>query len=441
MASKYIHVEYAIIESHLNVLFWYLNFKTNVLSNEDIDRYISSLCQVRKRNRRGADIDVSSYWKNIFLILKTESMTQRIDHRVWMTFVSELHYSAKDNPSLWSLITDATKIILDSCALLGEKHATIGLQASFLTEDSELASVIIQRVADESISRNNCCTPVSLKAMKNALKTCLVTSDAKSARSIRSSFNQMKDLFSISSPFEIARLVLLCHCKVGDAEHVQRDLRLMADQDMNPGEELYSSVLHSLAGMGRYQEMEELFQSMLTNEANDIKLGALSFDAILLARKNLRSWDSIISIFDEMKQRGITPSSRTIECVLVAYDEKGGGESSVFLALDYFLQCNAQFDESAFLSASKILYKEVDSNLEGFRQSIRDIGEQNPNLRFASINLMRSLRDAEMESRKSRNNRKSQYENEIRQQKAWRIAVLYLMEFLKELKEHKHDIS
>ena len=142
-----------------------------------------------------------------------------------------------------------------------------------------------------------------------------------------------------------------------------------------------------------------------------------------------------------MKQRGITPSSRTIECVLVAYDEKGGGESSVFLALDYFLQCNAQFDESAFLSASKILYKEVDSNLEGFRQSIRDIGEQNPNLRFASINLMRSLRDAEMESRKSRNNRKSQYENEIRQQKAWRIAVLYLMEFLKELKEHKHDIS
>lgn len=203
-------------------------------------------------------------------------------------------------------------------------------------------------------------------------------------------------------------------------------------------EELYSAVLHTLAVTDRYQEMEELFQSMVMDGENGIKPGVSSFDAILLARIRARSWDGAIALYDQMKIEGIIPSSRTIQGLLVAYDQKGE-RISVLAALDSFLLSNAQFDEGLFRFASKTLFKEVDKNLEDFRQTIREIGERYPNLKDTSLNLVRSIRDAEIESSRKKTKHKSQYEIEKNEKEAWRLATFHLMEFLKEFKQRQDD--
>lgn len=205
-------------------------------------------------------------------------------------------------------------------------------------------------------------------------------------------------------------------------------------------EELYSAVLHTLAVKDRYVEMEELFQSMLMNEEKGIKPGVSSYDAILLARIRARSWDGAIALYDQMKADDIIPSSRTIQGLLVAHNQKGG-RTSVLSALDSLLLCNAQFDESTFRFASKTLFKEVDNDLEDFRQTIRDDGERNPNLRVASLNLVRSIRVAEIESNRQQTMHKSQDEIDKKQDETWKLATSYLLEFLKASTEHEDDIA
>mmetsp|Transcript_23974 Transcript_23974/g.27436 ORF Transcript_23974/g.27436 Transcript_23974/m.27436 type:complete len:975 (+) Transcript_23974:160-3084(+) len=428
--------------------------QANVLTKKDEDKYLVSLCRWPTRNRRGDMIELSSFWKNILVILENKTLsTKKPDRRVWITFMSGLYQSTKNDSSLWNLVASATKTILDSYPrnFVDGKLVAIGLDASSFTEDSKLASTILNRVANESIIRNppsnylvddsqTMIKPeiVPFRALKNALKTCLRTSDVRSARSIRASLDQLNHSYPIGAQSELHALVLLCHTKVGDAENAKRDLRIMIDHDMKPGEELYSAVLHTLAAMDRYQEMEELFQSMVRDGENGIKPGVSSFDAILLARIRAQSWDGTIALYDQMKIEGITPSSRTIQSLLVAYDQKGE-RISVLSALDSFLISNAQFDEGLFRFVSKTLFKEVDKNLDDFRQTIREIGERYPNLRDSSINLVRSIRDAEIESSRPKTRHKSQYEIEKNEKEFWQLATFHLVEFLKESKQHEND--
>jgi len=175
--------------------------------------------------------------------------TKKPEIRVWITFVEGLYHSAKNDDSLWNLVAGATRTILDSYPrnFVGRKLMTIGLDSSSYTEDPELASVILKRVADNPSIRDapsnstvdNSQTiirpaMVPFRALKNALKICLRTPDAKSARSIRSSLEQLGESYPVGAQSELYSLVLLCHAKANDAENAKRDLHMMIDKDMKP---------------------------------------------------------------------------------------------------------------------------------------------------------------------------------------------------------------
>ena len=162
------------------------------------------------------------------------------DIGVWITYMSGLYYSAKNDSSLWNVVAGATRTILDSYPrnFVDGKLVAIGLDASSFMEDSMLASRILKRVADESSTQDrsfNSQTVVPFTAVKNALKICLRTSDIGSASSIQASLDQLKDSYPIGAQSELYALVLLCHAKVGDADNTRRNLRSMIDQDMKPG--------------------------------------------------------------------------------------------------------------------------------------------------------------------------------------------------------------
>ena len=195
-----------------------------------------------------------------------------------------------------------------------------------------------------------------------------------------------------------------------------------------------------MAVTGKFLEMEELFRSTLMTREEGIKPGVSSYDAILLARIRVGYWDGAIALYEEMKVEGMIPSARTIQGLLVANDQKGG-RLSVLSALESLLLCNAQFDESAFRLASKTLFKDVDENLEDFRQNIRDIGEHDQNLREASLNLVRSIRVAEIESSRPKTVHKSQNEIKYTQEEAWRLATSHLLEFVQIWSEYEASVE
>jgi pentatricopeptide repeat protein len=195
-----------------------------------------------------------------------------------------------------------------------------------------------------------------------------------------------------------------------------------------------------MAAAGRYQDMEELFQSMQAEEEDGIEAGISSYDSVLFARIEEKSWDGVFSLYDQMKANGIKPSARTVKGLIIANDQTGGSES-VSLALQSLLSCKAQFDESAFRLASETLFEEVDENLDEFRKNIREIGEQNQHLRVASLDLVRSIRSAETVSSRPEHMRESKYETQHSGEDAWRLATSHLLVFVQAWLENSDGVE
>lgn len=195
-----------------------------------------------------------------------------------------------------------------------------------------------------------------------------------------------------------------------------------------------------MAVTDRYQEMEELFESMKMTSTKGMGPGVSIYDAILLARIRTGSWDDAISLYEQMKSEGIVPSPRTIQGLLVATDQKGG-QGAIISALESLLQCNGQFDETTFRLASKTLFKGRKENPDEFRKNIRDIGEKNEKLRVPSLNLVRSVRFAEIESSRPPSAHKPEHEMKKIREEAWRSATLHLLEFVKIWSENEYGIE
>ncbi len=203
-------------------------------------------------------------------------------------------------------------------------------------------------------------------------------------------------------------------------------------------EELYSEVLRAMAATGRFAEMEELFQSMQIGDEDGIEPSVLSYDAILFAKIEEERWDDVHTLYDEMKTKGIRPSSYTVKGLIRASNQKDG-RNSVAIALESLLLNNAQLDEGVFRLASKTLFKEVNENLDDFRKIVREIGEGNPDLRDTSLDLVRAIRFAEVESSRPKIVQNSKYGAKHSGEDAWRVAISKLLDFSKALFESKDE--
>ena len=194
-----------------------------------------------------------------------------------------------------------------------------------------------------------------------------------------------------------------------------------------------------MAAAGRYAEMEELFKSMQVDDGDGIEPSVLSYDAILFAKIEEESWDDVYTLYDEMKTKGIQPSSYTVNGLIRANDQKDG-RNSVAAVLESLLLSNAQFDESVFRLASETLFQEVNDNLDDFRKIVREIGEGNPDLRDASLDLVRAIRSAEVESSRPKIVQESKYGAKHSGEDAWRVAISKLFLFSQALFESKDEI-
>lgn len=172
----------------------------------------------------------------------------------------------------------------------------------------------------------------------------------------------------------------------------------------------------------RHEEAESLFAVMKPAP------GVKSFDAILLSRLRARSWDNAIQLQAQMKQKKILPSAQTIHGLLIA-NYQVGGQSAVVEVLNSLISLgDARLDEGAFRLTSNMLFREVDDNLEDFRQRVRKMGERDTELRQISLSLIRSLRMAEIESKRLPTPHQTEEEMIKVRDAAWSAATSHLLD-------------
>lgn len=176
-----------------------------------------------------------------------------------------------------------------------------------------------------------------------------------------------------------------------------------------------------------------LFQAM-ENGTNGVavKPGSSSYDAMLFGRIKDGDWEGVISLYESMQEKRISSTPETVERLLSAHAEMGGTNAVVEVAERLLQDAQVRLGEVPFRSLSGMLLPEIEvGNFNRFRQSVRRMGEENTELREASVNLIRSLRVAEIESERPPSRHKTTEEMQAVQDQAWKKSVNDLLEFAK----------
>ena len=196
-------------------------------------------------------------------------------------------------------------------------------------------------------------------------------------------------------------------------------------------EDLYGAVLHSLVTNNRQEDAEELFRSMERKENGiDVLPGPSSFGAMMLSAIRSHSWDKAIALYDQMKENGIVASPHVLQGLIMAHSHKSGRSGTISVVKSILKTGETQITESTFRLISKILFKEVQSHLGDFRRDLRDLGEKDDTLRDVTLNLIRSIRVAEIESNRTPTPQNTAKEIQKVQGNAWLSATNHLLEFV-----------
>jgi hypothetical protein len=133
-----------------------------------------------------------------------------------------------------------------------------------------------------------------------------------------------------------------------------------------------------------------------------------------------------------MQEKGIAVTPQTIQGLVLAYSRKGG-RSYVVSLMEKLQDAGACIDENTFKLLVRVLLPEIDGTTEDIRKRVRGIGESNPPLRGAALNLIRSVRTAEIEQNRpfSSKNRLEAGMNP-RQREAWHSVLVHLLEFVRQ---------
>ncbi|KAL3911672.1 MAG: hypothetical protein SGARI_001535 [Bacillariaceae sp.] len=177
------------------------------------------------------------------------------------------------------------------------------------------------------------------------------------------------------------------------------------------------------------------------DDGMDVTPGTSCYDALLVGRVRSHDWEAAIGIYDTMKERGVSIGPQTIQGLVLAHQQIGGKEA-VVSAMEEVLRNDkgAKIRNGVFQLIAQLLFENMDlQSFDTFRQPVRAVGEQDPQLRDSSLRLVRSLRVAEIETDRPSSKHKSEAEMETIQDKAWIDATKHLLEFFKAIPEDEDD--
>ena len=154
------------------------------------------------------------------------------------------------------------------------------------------------------------------------------------------------------------------------------------------------------------------------------------------------SWDEADDLYSEMAQKNISFSPQTTQAILLVKLNKYGKDDVSSELESLLANDKAVFDESSFRLCSKILFRPIPGSLDDFRQDLRndttlDGHKNNDTVQKMKLDLIRSIRTAEVESNRRKNlgdeSHNQQRNQQPQGQGEWRIATENLLKLTKEL--------
>lgn len=214
---------------------------------------------------------------------------------------------------------------------------------------------------------------------------------------------------------------------------------------MSTREEAYGTVIHSLAVANKTNEAIELFKAIASGHfEDDVSPGVSCYNSRMLAHVEAHEWDKALACHEERKDAGIPWSSASLQDVLLACHRTGQKERA-FEAVEEALESGMKLSYSCCALSLQVLLGDVleSNNIDEVRHKLREIGEQNDELKMVSLNLNRSLRAAQVEETRHPTKGLKQAEIAARQDKAWHAAHRHLVDFARaiEISENSKVIS
>lgn len=208
-------------------------------------------------------------------------------------------------------------------------------------------------------------------------------------------------------------------------------------------EEVYGAVIHSLAVSKRGADARNIFESMSDGDYEDGVLpGTACYDAVLLSFLQEGDWEQALELHGKMKASGISQTPATFQGALIASHKIGELEKAVH-AINEALSSEVQLDQSCCELAMRILLRTLfhHKSISETRLKLREICEEDRAVHPSCLDLLRSLRVAEVEEKRLPNNALTAAMVAQRRQKAWRDTLFSLVQFARIVEEQESTLT
>lgn len=166
-------------------------------------------------------------------------------------------------------------------------------------------------------------------------------------------------------------------------------------------EEAYGSLIYAYALSNQLDCARTLLLSMESGELG-VRPGPKCYDGFILACIRSRAWEDAISTYKKMDESGLIPSPAACHGIVLAAF-RTGGRSEVKAHLERFSASGAQLHGDGALLAVKTMLPtmaDIGVTMSSIRDHLRGVGEKESSLQFERLNLVRSLRVAELETQR-----------------------------------------
>jgi hypothetical protein len=167
-------------------------------------------------------------------------------------------------------------------------------------------------------------------------------------------------------------------------------------------EEFFGALLQAYGASNQLDNAHKLWQSLESGELG-VRPGPACYDGYILGCMRNDAWNDAISAYLGMKASNVAPSSAVCQGVFLAHWRLNGMSGAKSCLVD-FLDLKAPVQIDFVLLALSTLIPELDGktvNLDFMRRYLRSMSETDSKIRVESLNLVRSLRTAELEEQRT----------------------------------------
>ena len=247
--------------------------------------------------------------------------------------------------------------------------------------------------------------PFSYRVFQKAIEICLAAEDFRGGRDVLEALVRLKNVYPKEIQSEIWSFALTGFARFTHSESVKELFEAMKNEGMTISEESYGAVMHSLATANQPDEVSQMFQELREGKLDaGVAPGISCYNALILSYLNKREWHAVLTTYEDLKSAGVVPDSATIQGLLISSYRKGDS-AQVRGIIEELVAMDVVISQENCHLALKMLLPEIAEgkrsiSVDTIQQRLRELGSNNDCLRPASLKLLRSFRQADIEQRR-----------------------------------------